>query len=465
MKVCRLGLLAHPTEVEGRLILGEALLALSRYDEVLAEMRVALELDSDNPRALGLKGASLLRKGDVLQACDVLARAVTATPGDTTLRQLYTEARTLREGMMQPSGYGTGAGYRPSDSRSRSGLLPQGGASGDQSGTIEIDPDMEGVELVSGSIRTPPHGNDQSEPSIELSAADIMPGGLGAMSTGFDVIDGPFAPRPSARIPPLEAPVDRQLTGPSPRLARPAGYPAGGPAAGPAAARRMSGHEPPITSAQHASIDEMFPEEERGVSRMDLNRLERPPGPERPPGMHGGPAYGNGAGGPPGMGHPGMGHPGMGQPGMGQPGMGHPGMGPQGMGPQGMGPPGMAQPGMGGPGMGPGAGHPGAGHPGAGHPGAGHPGAGHPGAGHPGAAIQASRARAIQAWRSRAIPACEGLPGPACPVTAGRLRGQRTDRDPARSPPRSAAPGDRSRSPPATRRRAPASARAPTTCG
>jgi Flp pilus assembly protein TadD len=106
VKVCRLGLLAHPTEVEGRLVLGEALLALSRHDEVLAEMRVALELDGENPRALGLKGAALLRKGDVLQACDVLARAVTGAPSDPTLRQLYGEARSRREAAQQTGGRG-----------------------------------------------------------------------------------------------------------------------------------------------------------------------------------------------------------------------------------------------------------------------------------------------------------------------------------------------------------------------
>ena len=40
-----LGLLGRPTTVEGRVVLGQALLALKRFDEVLAEMRVALELD------------------------------------------------------------------------------------------------------------------------------------------------------------------------------------------------------------------------------------------------------------------------------------------------------------------------------------------------------------------------------------------------------------------------------------
>jgi len=74
VKVCRLGLLAHPTEVEGRLVLGEALLALSRHDEVLAEMRVALELDRGSVPAQVLKAEALLRKGDHHAALDVLQR-------------------------------------------------------------------------------------------------------------------------------------------------------------------------------------------------------------------------------------------------------------------------------------------------------------------------------------------------------------------------------------------------------
>ena len=75
VKVCRLGLLAHPSELEGRLSLGAALLALGRFDEVLAEMRVALELDGLNGTAMTLKGEALLGRGDHRQALDVLEKA------------------------------------------------------------------------------------------------------------------------------------------------------------------------------------------------------------------------------------------------------------------------------------------------------------------------------------------------------------------------------------------------------
>ncbi len=73
VKVCRLGLLARPGEVNGRLVLASALLALRRYDEVLAEMRVAIELEPGNAGAHQLRGEALLRKGDPHGAVDALA--------------------------------------------------------------------------------------------------------------------------------------------------------------------------------------------------------------------------------------------------------------------------------------------------------------------------------------------------------------------------------------------------------
>src|SRR3954467_5458252 len=74
VKVCRLGLLGRPTTVEGRIVLGQALLALKRYDEVLAEMRVALELDHTSHAAQALKGEAQLRKGDGHGAVETLGK-------------------------------------------------------------------------------------------------------------------------------------------------------------------------------------------------------------------------------------------------------------------------------------------------------------------------------------------------------------------------------------------------------
>jgi hypothetical protein len=95
VKVCRLGLLGRPTTVEGRVVLGQALLALKRYDEVLAEMRVALELDHGSNPALVLKGEALLRKGDGHGAWEALGPLRDRGVADARVASLLAEAERL----------------------------------------------------------------------------------------------------------------------------------------------------------------------------------------------------------------------------------------------------------------------------------------------------------------------------------------------------------------------------------
>ena len=254
VKVCRLGLLANPTEIEGRLVLGTALVALSRYDEVLAEMRVTLELDGNNPRALALKGHALLRKGDALQASDVLARAMAAMPSDPEIRELYGEARRMREGLMGGGQAMTEApplappprpGRKSQPAPVRTAAPDRGRATGDKSGTIEIDPEIEGVEMEYSGHRLPTQ--EVSDSSIELSTSDLLP----SPGSPFESVDGPFAPRSAAHpaIAPLEATVDQPVR-------RTAGW-------GAAAVR-------PPPAAKSPPIEEMFPEDEDGVSSLEL---------------------------------------------------------------------------------------------------------------------------------------------------------------------------------------------------
>src|ERR1043165_10292276 len=92
VKVCRLGLLGRPTTVEGRVVLGQALLALKRYDEVLAEMRVALELDHSSVPAQMLKAEALLKKGDPHAAVEVMQRLRAQAPNDPKLAQMLGDA-------------------------------------------------------------------------------------------------------------------------------------------------------------------------------------------------------------------------------------------------------------------------------------------------------------------------------------------------------------------------------------
>ncbi|MFT3691637.1 MAG: tetratricopeptide repeat protein [Kofleriaceae bacterium] len=126
MKVCRLGLLGRPTTVEGRVVLGSALLALKRYDEVLAEMRVALELDHSAVPAHALRAEALIKKGDLQAAMDALGEAQKLSPNDPRIQQLVGEAQ---RGAASTPGVGfVGAG----DTRHYPGHAP-----GD--GTADVD--------------------------------------------------------------------------------------------------------------------------------------------------------------------------------------------------------------------------------------------------------------------------------------------------------------------------------------
>ncbi|HEX5062138.1 MAG TPA: tetratricopeptide repeat protein [Kofleriaceae bacterium] len=168
-------------------MLGQALLALKRYDEVLAEMRVALELDHSSIQSQILKAEALLRKGDVAPAIEVLHKARQAAPGDPRVLQLLGEAENgsaHRPSVTHPSVGFIGAGdtkhypghssgddapepeglyTRPTSMQSPGGArrsskkravgapdpTPPPGVfdAGDRTGTVEVDPELEGVEV------------------------------------------------------------------------------------------------------------------------------------------------------------------------------------------------------------------------------------------------------------------------------------------------------------------------------
>ena len=191
VKVCRLGLLGRPTTVEGRVVLGQALLALKRYDEVLAEMRVALELDHASLPAHLLKGEALLRKGDPRAALDALRKVREQAAGNAQLAALLgeaersgggsaasslglltaddsafsadqgtknyptSEAATRVDPAVDPSASGDGEYTRPTSiaaaprrRSSRQQVVQSGdaGASSDRTGTVEVDPDLDVVD-------------------------------------------------------------------------------------------------------------------------------------------------------------------------------------------------------------------------------------------------------------------------------------------------------------------------------
>ncbi|HEX7836953.1 MAG TPA: hypothetical protein VF469_05790, partial [Kofleriaceae bacterium] len=232
VKVCRLGLLGRPTTVEGRVVLGQALLALKRYDEVLAEMRVALELDHASHAAQALKGEALLRKGDGHGAALALGQLRSLGVADSRIAELLAEAERLASrsppgnanlpavgfAAQQPAAFAAEQGTknypayqvdapdgealeesvgeytRPTSLAApgaRKGSSPEAFAApsdatpppavlavGDRSGTVEVDPELDGLELPGraddfGEVVGPPvaSGPDLDPPTGVLEGA------------------------------------------------------------------------------------------------------------------------------------------------------------------------------------------------------------------------------------------------------------------------------------------------------
>lgn len=250
VKVCRLGLLGRPTTVEGRVVLGQALLALKRYDEVLAEMRVALELDANAVDAQVLKGEALLKKGDPAGAADVFQRARAAAPTDPRIAQLLADAERAAgrpaggAGGPKPTAIGfaagdshtkhypsaepgddddldtrdsleedTGGSYTrptslaaPSAKRSapqvaqaREGMTPPPAvlAVGDRSGTVEVDPDRDGIELGRDDDFGEPVGPPAAR-TVHGHARGAQPGKPGGAKAKKVGVPAAIQPRPAA---------------------------------------------------------------------------------------------------------------------------------------------------------------------------------------------------------------------------------------------------------------------------
>ncbi|HTJ45603.1 MAG TPA: tetratricopeptide repeat protein, partial [Kofleriaceae bacterium] len=315
VKVCRLGLLGRPTAVDGRVVLGLALLALKRYDEVLAEMRVALEMESGNASAHMLKGEALLRKGDAYAASDALMRARSLAPGDPQIAKLASEADAAisagggRRGGMgfgdfgdsmtkhYPTHRGTAPGEPGSKGFTKPTLAgvraPQPAPSldiGDKSGTVEIDPELEGVEVgraydLDDDVADPPPPRAATEDVadadvVEVEARELRLRGKSFAPPPNDYHDeqATIAERPQAGaargrgLGPLDEtpqpePLRPSSKSPAPRASSPARS-AKSPT--PKAAKDLD----PALARSAAAIDDLFPDEEPAPARG--------PGPAKP---------------------------------------------------------------------------------------------------------------------------------------------------------------------------------------
>ncbi len=293
VKVCRLGLLAHPTDIDGRLILGTSLMALRRYDEVLAEMYVALEIEATHPRALMLRGEALLRKGDAVQAAELLDKAYSYDPSDPSIRALRAEAAATADrgpaggaafGVESPDfmtkhypahrGLGAGAG---SVTRPTNGLAPRGAtpspavlAVGDRSGTIELDPDLEGIEILEDELdppADPPLPMGETSDVIELESFDLLeedePVPAEQSVPQYQAVSEPAGATVQYRRPDrAAAPV------PSVVPETPAVLASRHNAAAVVPSRAVAAAPSRVIADSAARIADMFPEDESGVSKL-----------------------------------------------------------------------------------------------------------------------------------------------------------------------------------------------------
>ncbi|HTR51825.1 MAG TPA: tetratricopeptide repeat protein [Kofleriaceae bacterium] len=353
VKVCRLGLLGRPTTVEGRVVLGQALLALKRYDEVLAEMRVALELDQGAVPAHVLKGEALMRKGDTAAAIETLHKALQVAPGDPKIMQLLGQAEQVSArgplaSAVHPSvefvgsgdtkhypnhgaaegegdedsggGYtkpttlaAPGSGRRSAQRGAVSEPSPAELAVGDKSGTVEVDPSVEGVEVDEDDVDF----DDLAAPPVAGKKPAKIGGARGAVSSsarGGETVLGKKAGKDGGRksptieldgsdddlelgetIPPTMRPAPkRKLPAPNPAVRDAVGLPAG-PLEGPARTKPASkpprpgpsSPPPPAPSAPPPVAAPATPAPLPPVPRLaaGLPTMAAAPPPQVPPGV------------------------------------------------------------------------------------------------------------------------------------------------------------------------------------
>jgi tetratricopeptide (TPR) repeat protein len=191
VRVCRLGLLARPSQVEGRLLLGTALLSLGRYDEVLAEMRVALQLDRESVLGHVLKGEALLRKGDARQAVEVLMRALEIDGGNLMARALLEEARgQLPVERARPDDPTRLIGPEPFAEAAETRLYPAHAERKDAGATVDAGED-------DATIQTEQHAPEEpfDEGPAAVQPVKAFPGGSGTVApAGGGTSAPPVAP-------------------------------------------------------------------------------------------------------------------------------------------------------------------------------------------------------------------------------------------------------------------------------
>lgn len=91
--VAQRGLLTHPDSVAGRLALAVAEAERDNIKEALEQIKRALIIDQENPRALALMGQILLKRGLAKRAVQFLSHAVKLAPTEPSYGALLQQAR------------------------------------------------------------------------------------------------------------------------------------------------------------------------------------------------------------------------------------------------------------------------------------------------------------------------------------------------------------------------------------
>jgi tetratricopeptide (TPR) repeat protein len=278
--VCRRGLLANPDEVEARLILGRSLMALQRYGEVLAEVRVLLDREPGNAQGMALRGEALLYKGDVSKAVQALREAHAAAPHDAAIRALREQAENAAAKEAQafifvdedPSATMT-KHYPSRPGPPQQGAQGPGGAGATSAAKL--------IDGIIGKQQPAPASGEGARPG----ARSTLPGGPaqprpapGAAPAGARPAPGaaPAGPRPAPGAPPAGA---RPAPGTAPAGPRPA------PGAAPAGARPAPGAAPagprPAPGAAPAGPRQASPP--AGPAAAPPGRAKPPVAPAAPP--------------------------------------------------------------------------------------------------------------------------------------------------------------------------------------
>ncbi|MEQ8275432.1 MAG: tetratricopeptide repeat protein [Deltaproteobacteria bacterium] len=96
--VANRGLLSHPDSVAGRLALAVAEAEQDNVREALEQIKRALLIDQENPKALALMGRILLKRGLAKRAVQFLSHAVKLAPKEAEYTELLAQARRAAKG-------------------------------------------------------------------------------------------------------------------------------------------------------------------------------------------------------------------------------------------------------------------------------------------------------------------------------------------------------------------------------